>query len=81
MIFPIVIKYHHRKKNHIPPATESFASGMEIDGFVDLGFTQPIRTSMKAWDGSQDIIKGMLFKSLSNMKINAGVHFLQKFGS
>ncbi|KAJ3410576.1 hypothetical protein HDV05_003644 [Chytridiales sp. JEL 0842] len=61
MVFPIILKYHYRKKNHVPAASDSYASAPELDGFVDLGYAQPIRTSSKAWEASQEVIKDIRF--------------------
>ncbi|KAJ3404672.1 hypothetical protein HDU80_002517 [Chytriomyces hyalinus] len=63
-IFPSVMKHHHKTKanppnpNHID-TTEATLSAM--DGYVDLGIVQPVKSFVKAFDGTHDLIKDMRF--------------------
>ncbi|KAI9333573.1 hypothetical protein BDR26DRAFT_909001 [Obelidium mucronatum] len=61
--FPCVMKHYHRAKDHPPNANnvDSFESMAGMDGHIDLGIVQPIRTSSKAFDGTHDLVKDMRF--------------------
>ncbi|KAI8618395.1 hypothetical protein BC830DRAFT_946632 [Chytriomyces sp. MP71] len=63
-LFPSVMKHHHRVKSNPPnpisvDTQEATLSAM--DGFVDLGIVQPVKSSMRAFDGSHDLVKDMRF--------------------
>ena len=59
--FPSIMKYYHRRKAQADNPSENFASHVELDGFLDLGYAQPMRTSLKSLDTTVDIIKGFLY--------------------
>ncbi|KAJ3344480.1 hypothetical protein HDU83_005150 [Entophlyctis luteolus] len=62
--FPCVMKHYYRTKN-ISPNTNSIdsreSSLSSMDGHVDLGVVQPIKSSMKVFDSTHDLIKDMRF--------------------
>ncbi|RKO86143.1 hypothetical protein BDK51DRAFT_31901, partial [Blyttiomyces helicus] len=58
MMFPAVVRYCTRKKIQTPKYAETFATIPELDGWMDIGFSQPIRTCSKAFEQSTDVIKG-----------------------
>lgn len=59
-MFPTVLKYHERKKaSSAKNGEENFVDLQEIEGFVDIGTVQPIRTTIKSMEGSPEILKGM----------------------
>ncbi|KAJ3029169.1 UNVERIFIED_CONTAM: hypothetical protein HDU68_012852 [Siphonaria sp. JEL0065] len=61
--FPCVMKHHHRVKNNPPNVNgaDSFEVTPVMDGYVDLGIVQPIKTSSRAFDGTHDLVKDMRF--------------------
>ncbi|TPX51638.1 hypothetical protein SeMB42_g00090 [Synchytrium endobioticum] len=64
---PVIVKFIQRKKAQTGRIiSEDFAAIPELDGYMDLGYAQPIRTSLKSLDVSQDIVKEvrLLFKTL-----------------
>ncbi|KAJ3117897.1 hypothetical protein HK100_000723, partial [Physocladia obscura] len=83
--FPCVMKHYHRVKNN-PPNNHSLdvaeSSLAIMDGYVDLGTVQPIKSSLKAFDGTQDLIKGEHIHCLSHAQAknirNADSRFLLK---
>ena len=60
---PIATKFQQKRKTHgpLPSATELYSGIPEFDGFLDLGYVQPIRTSTKAFENSLDVLKGIWF--------------------
>ncbi|KAJ3074848.1 hypothetical protein HDU98_010028 [Podochytrium sp. JEL0797] len=60
--FPSVMKHIHRNKAPINAnSLDSFEVLPEMDGYVDLGMVQPIKTSARAFDGTHNLIKDMRF--------------------
>ncbi|KAJ3191208.1 hypothetical protein HK101_007980 [Irineochytrium annulatum] len=57
LAFTSVVISHHKKKSHVAVQNENFASHLEMDGYLDLGYAQPIRTSTKMLDSSTDVVK------------------------
>nr|KAJ3422805.1 hypothetical protein HK105_006243 [Polyrhizophydium stewartii] len=58
-MFPTVLAYLQRKRaaDKDKAAEENFSQLLEMDGFVDLGYVQPIRTCSRPLDGCADLIK------------------------
>ncbi|KAJ3053641.1 hypothetical protein HK097_003754, partial [Rhizophlyctis rosea] len=56
---PIATKFQQKRKTHgpLPSPTELYSGTPEFDGFLDLGYVQPIRTSTKAFENSLDVLK------------------------
>ncbi|KAI9362471.1 FAT domain-containing protein, partial [Zopfochytrium polystomum] len=56
--FPATIKmWHKRKSTPISINHENMASGVELESFMDLGLSQPIRTTARPFDQSPDLMK------------------------
>ncbi|KAJ3100237.1 hypothetical protein HDU97_002421, partial [Phlyctochytrium planicorne] len=64
--FPSIIKAHMKKKSSTNSTQENFSFSLDLDGFLDLGYVQPIKTTVRMLDTSQDIISDirLLIKSL-----------------
>ncbi|KAJ3022967.1 hypothetical protein HKX48_004725 [Thoreauomyces humboldtii] len=64
--FPVVVEHHRRRRaqSQTTPDVTSFVD--ENDGYLDLGYAQPIRTYMRAYENSLDAVKDIrfLFKNL-----------------
>ncbi|KNC98645.1 histone acetyltransferase TRA1 [Spizellomyces punctatus DAOM BR117] len=69
MAFPVVLEHHRRKKTQ-PPQSQKASEGTPLlsdtDGYLDLGYAQPIRTYIRAFEGSPDVVKDIrfLFKNM-----------------
>ena len=62
-MFPTVLKYHEKKKASVSKGSEeTFDALPEIEGFVDIGSVQPIRTTMKSFESAPEIVKDMRFQ-------------------
>lgn len=58
-MLPTVVIYHNKKKAMIANgAEENFRDLQEIEGFIDIGTVQPIRTTVKSLENSVEIVKG-----------------------
>ncbi|KAI8925789.1 hypothetical protein BC831DRAFT_256646 [Entophlyctis helioformis] len=61
-MYPTVVHYLKRKgaaKDTEKPAEENYSVLMDMDGFLDIGSVQPIRTCTRPLDNSTDLIKEM----------------------
>ncbi|KAJ3121303.1 hypothetical protein HK098_003792 [Nowakowskiella sp. JEL0407] len=70
---PFMIRYYYRRKLYVSQKTNmaSPAVNNEFEGYLDIGFVQPIQNSGKIFDASPDILKEFraMFKLLlSNIK-------------
>ncbi|KAJ3037893.1 hypothetical protein HDV00_001237 [Rhizophlyctis rosea] len=56
---PIAMKYQQKRRNLNPMSAllDQYSSTPDFDGFVDLGYVQPIRTAAKAFENSLDVLK------------------------
>jgi transformation/transcription domain-associated protein len=60
-MFPTVLIYHNKKKAALANSNgfeENFRELQAIEGFIDVGTVQPIRTTIKAMENSPEIVKG-----------------------
>ena len=60
-MFPTILIYHNKKKaaalnNNV--FEDNFRELQMIEGFIDIGTVQPIRTTIKAIENSPEIVKG-----------------------
>lgn len=58
MSFPVILEHHRRRKDQPIKVSDGPNTLADTDGYLDLGYAQPIRTYIRAFDGSQDIVKG-----------------------
>ncbi|KAH6600577.1 hypothetical protein BASA50_002141 [Batrachochytrium salamandrivorans] len=59
-IYPTIISFLKRKgSDKSPSVEENFSTLLEMDGFLDIGYVQPIRTCARPLDGTTDLIKDM----------------------
>lgn len=58
MMFPVIVEYHRRRKSQPPRTSDNPTKLVDSDGFLDLGYAQPIRTYIRAFEGSPDVVKG-----------------------
>ena len=57
-IFPTVLK----KKKFLKTDEENYSQQIpELDGFIDIGYVQPIKTSNRPFEGSVDLLRGILY--------------------
>ncbi|KAJ3211873.1 hypothetical protein HDU67_004198 [Dinochytrium kinnereticum] len=63
--FPSIVKAHMKKKTSATNQ-ENFSFSLDMEGFLDLGYVQPIKTSVRMLDTSLDIVTDirLLIKSL-----------------
>ncbi|KAI8840240.1 FAT domain-containing protein [Chytridium lagenaria] len=54
--FPSIIKAHMKKKSVSNSIQESLSYNLDIDGFLDLGYVQPIKTATRMLDTFPDIV-------------------------
>ncbi|ORY29461.1 hypothetical protein BCR33DRAFT_724710 [Rhizoclosmatium globosum] len=61
--FPCVMKHHHHMRSNPPNvhSVDSYETVATMDGYIDLGIVQPIKTSSKAFDATHDLVKDMRF--------------------
>ncbi|KAI9104837.1 hypothetical protein DFS34DRAFT_691063 [Phlyctochytrium arcticum] len=70
MAFPVVLELHRRKKTQGAATygknTDCSQLLSETEGFLDLGYAQPIKTYIRAFEGSPDAVKDIrfLFKNM-----------------
>lgn len=66
-IFPVICKYHHKKvaaatslhQSGGPQRQDDFTQIPEYQGFLDLGFCQPIKTAQNQLDSNDSFVKGL----------------------
>lgn len=58
LAFPVVCKYYHKKAKS-DPKHDDFTALPEYQGFLDLGYCQPIKTSSNPMDANSDLVKGI----------------------
>ena len=58
--FTQIVKYHHHKKAKLD-GPENWQGDIQMDGFLDLGYSEPIKVHVKPWDvSSVDLATGAL---------------------
>ncbi len=61
MSMPSIIDHLKKYPNQHSNTTEEDTSVYEIKSYMDFGCVQPVRTTLRYFEGSIDVIKGLIF--------------------
>jgi transformation/transcription domain-associated protein len=57
--FETVLKYRNRSKGEDISLHQKFSDLQTLESFIDIGYVQPIRTSLKPLESAVDLVKGI----------------------